>query len=84
MYIHVGEKKIISDKDTIGIFSYDTLADSEDNDWIVAMIREECKTVVVDIYGNVTTSKVSPYTVIGRTTLETDIIWSKDNANKKL
>ena len=79
MYIHVGEKKIISDKNTLGIFNYGTLIESRDNDWIVAIIEEECKTVVVDIYGNVTTSNVSPYTVIKRTNLETDIIWRKNN-----
>lgn len=79
MYIHIGERLIISDRHVIGIFNAETLRMSEDNIWITSHIDEGDKSVAVDENNRLTASKVSPFTVIKRTSLKNDFIWRKDN-----
>ncbi len=66
MYIHVGEGKIVSDRNLVGIFNAQILRESELNREIVDSIEENVKTVVVRRDGSLITSKVSPFTVISR------------------
>jgi regulator of extracellular matrix RemA (YlzA/DUF370 family) len=79
MYIHIGQKRIISDKYSIGIFNIETLKLSELNDWIIENLAEEHKSVAIDIENNVIFSKVSPFTVIKRKSIEEDCFWRKED-----
>ena len=80
MFIHLGDRITVSDKDFIGIFNYETLVKSEINSWITANIMyKKTKTVAIGENNDIITSKVSPYTVIKRTNIDKDLIWSRDN-----
>lgn len=79
MFIHIGDRKVISDKKIVGIFNKETLLLSEDNKRYFSDISD-CKTVVVDISDRITVSSVSPFTVINRTDFEeSSIIWRRKN-----
>lgn len=77
MFIHIGNRRIVSDKSIIGIFNTETLRHSIDNAMYVENISSEDKTVVIDRDNNVLVSKISPFTVIRRTVLE-EAIWRRD------
>lgn len=77
MHIHIGERKTVSQKKLIGIFNAETLRLSEDNKTINMTIRATDKCVAVDINNNLSTSKVSPYTVMKRDSFTDEVIWSK-------
>lgn len=79
MYIHIGQKKIVSDKNHIGFFNAETLRLSDENNWILAQIKTEDKTIAIDVNNAIIASKVSPYTIIKRTSLEKDIIWRREH-----
>jgi len=79
VFIHLGNRKIISDKKIIGIFNSETLKMSKENSWILDNLNEKCKSVAVDANNNITTSMVSPFTVIKRTSIKKDYIWRRDN-----
>lgn len=77
MFIHIGNRRIVSDKSIIGIFNTETLRHSLDNAIYVEIVSSEDKTVVIDRDNNVLASKISPFTVIRRTVLE-EAIWRRD------
>jgi hypothetical protein len=81
MYIHIGERKIVSDRKTVGIFSMKTICNSDLNDQILKVIEnQKCdiKTIVIDTDSKITTSKVSPFTVIKRVSIDSkECIWRR-------
>ncbi|MFC1670906.1 hypothetical protein ACFL20_10985 [Spirochaetota bacterium] len=79
MYIHIGNKKIVSDKYFIGIFNAETLRLSDVNKWIVDSIESGDKSIAIKENNDIVTSRVSPFTVIKRTSLKNDIIWRREN-----
>lgn len=79
MYIHLGEKKIISDKTCIGIFNAETICLSEENDWILSQISSGDKSIAVTESSEIICSKVSPFTVQKRTIIENDLVWRRNN-----
>jgi hypothetical protein len=81
MYIHIGDREVISDKRCIGIFNVATLALSDDNHWLTTSLQDDVKTLALLDDGKVVSSKVSPFTVIKRTSFDSDkdVIWRKNN-----
>ncbi len=80
MYLHIGENINISNAKIIAILNIDTLELSDVNEYILDEVEDKDKTIVVDENNDIIGSKVSPYTIIKRTTLdEKDILWSKIN-----
>lgn len=81
MYLHIGERKIVSDSKIVGIFNYDTIKYSPLNDHIMDNFeKDQCdiRTIVIDTNNRIICSKVSPFTVIKRDSLEeNDIVWRK-------
>ena len=81
MFLHIGERKVVSDTKIVGIFNYETLKRSQINEKIVNFIeKEQCdiKTIVIDTNNQVIFSKVSPFTVIKRDSFDdNDMIWRK-------
>jgi len=77
MIIHIGEHKIVSDKKCIGIFNFDSLMKSPDNMWILKVLDDDIKTIVVMENSDIVYSKVSPYTVIKRTLLKHAYFWRR-------
>jgi hypothetical protein len=77
MYIHLGEKKIISDRNFVGIFNAETIRMSSLNVWIKESIKENDRSVAININNDITGSGVSPFTVIKRVSYEKDLIWSR-------
>ncbi len=55
----------------------ETLKQSDDNSWILEIVNEDVKSIVIDVDNNITSSKVSPYTIIKRTSISKDIVWRK-------
>ena len=76
MFIHVGNRKIVSDKDIVGIFNIETLRLSDENLNFLSSISSNDKTVVIDRENKIILSEVSPFTVIRRTMLE-DVVWRR-------
>lgn len=81
MFIHVGEKKIVSDKKIIGIFNYKTINSSILNLQYKKKSGEsqgDIKTIVIDNKNDVIFSKVSSFTIIRRTDIsDKDCVWSR-------
>ena len=82
MFIHLGNKVMVSDTRTIGIFNVETLRQSELNGWILEEIEPEDRSVAVDEDSNIISTRVSPFTVIKRTALTKDFVWRKQNDEK--
>jgi hypothetical protein len=79
MYIHAGNRRIISDKKIVGIFNVETLRLSKDNKTFLSEISPEDKTVLIDRENKFFSSKVRSYTIIKRTAFDCDFIWRKKN-----
>jgi len=81
VFIHIGEKKVISDKKIIGIFNIDTIINSELNKiYKKSFDKIQCdiKTIVIDRDNMTLCSKVSPFTVIKRILIDDkDCVWRK-------
>lgn len=77
MFIHIGNRKIVSDRSIIGIFNTETLRLSIDNAIFLKNVSSDDKTVVINRSNNVLVSKISPFTVIRRTVLE-EAIWRRN------
>ena len=81
MYIHIGEREIVSVRKTIGIFNYDTLLNSEYNQKIKENVDTsacDIKTIVIDTDNKIKVSKVSPFTIIKRVSIYSkDCIWRR-------
>jgi len=79
MFIHIGNRITVSDRRVIGIFNAETLRMSGENRWILEKTSPEDRSVAVYADNNITCSTVSPFTVIKRTSLKKEYIWSKEN-----
>ncbi len=78
MFIHIGKKRIISDKVVVGIFNSKTLDMSLINEEYTDEIKEDTKSIIVDIYDEVMISNVSSYTLIKRNSInKDDFIWRR-------
>lgn len=79
MYIHVGNKIIVSDKNIVGIFNSVTLTKSEWNNYIVEGMDDSVKSIIITAGNERITSIVSPYTIIKRTQMDRDLYWRNKN-----
>ncbi|HOW81245.1 MAG TPA: hypothetical protein PK573_01685 [Spirochaetota bacterium] len=79
MYIHIGDREVISDKKCLGIFNASSLKMSPENSWITGSLGPLVKTVALLEDNTVLGSRVSPFTVIKRTSLdnEKDLVWRR-------
>ncbi len=82
MFLHIGNREIISLKNVVGIFNAETLIKSEINGDYLDEIKNDTKSIIIDKHDEVTVSKLSSYTLIGRLekrnlydTKGGDIIW---------
>lgn len=78
MFIHLGDNKLVSDEKIIGIFNVDTLKLSEDNIFYLKQCKDNEKTAAVSADNSCVFSKVSPFTVTKRNSIEDDFIWIKE------
>ncbi|MGQ9842817.1 MAG: hypothetical protein ACUVRK_04555 [Spirochaetota bacterium] len=77
MFIHIGDRKSVSDKHLIAILNCETIVKSpEINSGFIDKIEKEDKTMAVCTH-SITTTKVSSYTVIKRYGQLSDAVWSK-------
>lgn len=77
MFIHIGDRKVISDKNCVGIFNTETLKISESNNWLLKGYEELYKTAVVLLNGTVEYSTVSSFTVMKRKEYSHEFIWRR-------
>lgn len=66
MFLHIGNREIVSLKNIVGIFNADTLIKSEINGDYLDEIKNDTKSIIIDKHDEVTVSKLSSYTLIGR------------------
>jgi regulator of extracellular matrix RemA (YlzA/DUF370 family) len=78
MFIHIGNRRVVSDKQIVGIFNVESLVLSDENNYYCKTLSETDRTVVVDIGNRVLTSGVSPFTVIKRTGIDSESFWRKE------
>jgi hypothetical protein len=78
MYIHIGNRKIISDRKIIGIFNVKTIIESKYNLWIKKMIGSSNKTIIIGKNSDILTSNISSCTIISRN-IDRDLIWRRSN-----
>ncbi len=76
MFIHIGNRKIVSDKRIIGVFNAETLRLSMDNSTYLKDFTSDDKTIIITRDNRMLTSEISPFTVVKRTVLE-DAIWRR-------
>jgi regulator of extracellular matrix RemA (YlzA/DUF370 family) len=79
MYIHIGNRRIISGKKIIGIFNHETLVKSELNTRYLINADEDARSVIIAYNNEVISSNISPYTIIKRTDVIKDSVWSRRN-----
>ncbi len=79
MYIHIGNRKIISDKKFIGIFNSESIEMSDENRWLKGAISKEIKSLAIDENSNIVTSEISSFTLNKRINFNSEVIWSRDN-----
>ena len=79
MYIHIGDREVISDKKCLGIFNASSLRMSPVNEWITGSVGPTMKTIALLDDNTVMSSRVSPFTVIKRTSFdsEKDLVWRR-------
>lgn len=77
MFIHIGDRKIISDKKIIAVLNCTTVRKSpEINASIIESIGNEDKTMAISL-DSIITTKVSSFTVIKRYGKINNAVWSK-------
>ncbi len=79
MYIHAGNRKIVSDKRIIGIFNIDTIKMSKTNKRFFKEIKSADKTIIIERNNGFFTTGVSPYTIITRTEPDYKAVWRREN-----
>ncbi len=79
MYIHIGDKIIISSDNLVGIFNKKSLEKSEINEKFVSALNHSTKSLIVQIDNRIVESRISPFTLIKRNEIKDGIVWS----NKK-
>lgn len=83
MYIHIGNKKQISNKSIVGIFNIEALQLSSDNDYLLKDVSLKDKSIAVYINNETVYSNISSYTLIKRGLTPADIVWQKPEAINK-
>ncbi len=78
MYIHIGRRRIISDKKIVGIFNYKTLILSDLNSKFLGNISADVKGIVIDENNFVSYSDISTFTLIKRTNIK-EAVWRREN-----
>jgi hypothetical protein len=78
MYIHIGNKRIVSDMKIIGIFNANTLNMSKTNSFFLAGCGPDDKTVIISDKNELYFGNVSSFTVIKRIGLD-NYVWRKVN-----
>ena len=78
MFVHIGDRKSISDKHLIAILNCETLSQSPDiNSFYISKInKKEAKTIAI-CTNSIITTRVSSYTIIKRYGKFSDAVWSK-------
>ena len=66
MYIHIGNKKVVSGKEIVGIFNAETIMKSKENEAYIEQIKQEDKSIIVYSNNNIISSNISPYTIFNR------------------
>jgi regulator of extracellular matrix RemA (YlzA/DUF370 family) len=79
MYIHIGDKIIISSQNMVGIFNKKTLEKSEENNNYTATLKQNTKSVIVQHNNSILESRISPFTLLKRNEIKDGILWRKDN-----
>lgn len=79
MFIHIGNKVVISDSMLVGIFNRETIEHSDTNYNFYRDITKDVKTIVIDAKNAIYTSGVSSFTIIKRITLNDGIIWRRED-----
>ncbi|MDY6969087.1 MAG: hypothetical protein SVR08_10605 [Spirochaetota bacterium] len=74
MYIHIGNRRVVSDKEIIGIFNAETIMMSKENAAYIKHIKQEDKSIIVYNNNNIISSSISPYTIINRATEEISVM----------
>lgn len=78
MFIHIGNNQTISDRLCMGIFNVETLGLSDENKWITDNLKPGDNVVVIDINNKITSTNVSPFTIIKRNSIDKEeLIWSR-------
>ena len=77
MYIHAGNRQIVSDKKIVGIFNTETIKMSKENKRFFNDIKPDDKTIFVDRKNSFFTSSVSSFTVITRTEPQCNFVWRR-------
>jgi hypothetical protein len=77
MFIHIGSRKTVSEKNVVGIFNSETLRVSDINEYYTSKIDSNDKTVVVLADNSIESGIVSPFTVITRTDALQSTIWRR-------
>ncbi len=77
MFIHIGDRKIVSDKNLVAVLNCETVKKSPDcNAYYIEKMNANDKTMAV-CRDTVISTKVSSYTVIKRYGQINDAVWSK-------
>ncbi len=77
MFVHIGDRKAVSDTKLVAILNCDTVAKSPGmNAILLQNIKGDDKTMAVCI-DSIVTTRVSSYTVIKRYGQINDTVWSK-------
>ena len=79
MYIHAGNRKIVSDNKIIGIFNTETIKMSKVNKRFFKYINSGDKSLFIERNNTFFTTGVSPFTVITRTEPDYKAVWRRDN-----
>ena len=79
MFIHIGNRIVISESMLVGIFNRETIEHSELNVNYCKNIAADVKTIVVDVKNGIHTSGVSSFTIIKRIALNDGIVWRRED-----
>lgn len=79
MFIHIGNREIISDAVLVGIFNRDTIEKSELNSHYFGNFTPGVKSLIVDEKNAIHTSEVSSYTIIKRIRINDGIVWRRED-----
>lgn len=83
MFIHIGNKEIVSDKKIIGIFNIDTLELSSLNENYLDETKDSTRTVIIDEDDEVIVSEINSQTIIKRESIDSkDCIFLRGNYNE--
>lgn len=79
MYIHIGNRIIVSDKSIIGIFNIESLKKSELNKRYLDDVGDDEKTLIIGVNKEILKSIVSPYTIIKRNRWDGTFVWRRED-----